>query len=152
MSGKFQKPRGTIDILPKDIAIWHKIEETARKICKKYGFEEIRFPTFEQIDLFQRGVGNTTDVVQKEMYTFSDKEGRQFALRPEGTACIVRSIIENGKCSDAMPLKLYYLINCFRYEKPQAGAAGNSTNSERSFSVRNPLQPTRKSFRSHTNS
>ncbi len=121
MSGKFQKPRGTIDILPKDIAIWHKIEETARKICKKYGFEEIRFPTFEQIDLFQRGVGNTTDVVQKEMYTFSDKEGRQFALRPEGTACIVRSIIENGKCSDAMPLKLYYLINCFRYEKPQAG-------------------------------
>ena len=121
MSVKFQKPRGTIDILPKDIPVWHKIENTARQICKKFGFEEIRFPTFEQIDLFQRGVGNTTDVVQKEMYSFSDKEGRQFALRPEGTACIVRSIIENGKCSDAMPLKLYYLINCFRYEKPQAG-------------------------------
>ena len=116
-----QKPRGTLDILPEDMPVWLKIENTAREVCRRYGFHEIRFPTFEATELFSRGVGDTSDVVQKEMYTFEDRDHRSFTLRPEGTACIVRSIIENGKCFDAMPLKLAYLINCFRYEKPQAG-------------------------------
>ena len=116
-----QKPRGTMDILPEDMPIWLHIENAARAVCKRYGFHEIRFPTFEATELFARGVGDTSDVVQKEMYTFEDREHRSFSLRPEGTAGIVRSIIENGKCYDAMPLKLAYLINCFRYEKPQAG-------------------------------
>ena len=116
-----QKPRGTMDILPEDVGIWQYIEETARKVAAKYGYSEIRFPTFESTELFARGVGDTTDVVQKEMYTFTDREDRSYTLRPEGTACVVRSLIENGRCSDTMPLKLYYIINCFRYEKPQAG-------------------------------
>ncbi|MBE6605451.1 MAG: histidine--tRNA ligase [Ruminococcaceae bacterium] len=116
-----QKPRGTMDILPEDVGVWQYIEETARKVSAKYGYSEIRFPTFESTELFARGVGDTTDVVQKEMYTFTDREDRSYTLRPEGTACVVRSLIENGRCSDTMPLKLYYIINCFRYEKPQAG-------------------------------
>lgn len=116
-----QKPRGTMDILPENIGVWHYIENKAREVAAKYGYEELRFPTFEQTELFARGVGDTTDVVQKEMYTFTDREERSYALRPEGTASVVRSLIENGKCSDTMPLKLYYIINCFRYEKPQAG-------------------------------
>ncbi len=123
MATNIQKPRGTTDILPDKVGTWQYIEKTAREISAKYGFGEIRFPTFENIDLFQRGVGDTTDVVQKEMYALEAKgQGEaRFALRPEGTACIVRSIIENGKCADAMPLKFYYIVNCFRYEKPQAG-------------------------------
>jgi len=121
MANKIQKPRGTMDIFPEDVALWHKIEEKARDVAKRFGFGEIRTPTFEDLALFKRGVGEVTDVVQKEMYTLTDKENRVFALRPEGTASVVRAIIENGKTSDAMPLKYYYLINCFRYEKPQAG-------------------------------
>lgn len=116
-----QKPRGTMDILPQEIPYWHKIEQVARETAEQFGFGEIRFPTFEATELFQRGVGDTTDVVQKEMYTFCDREGRSFTLRPEGTACVARAVVENGKVSDPMPLKYYYLINCFRYEKPQAG-------------------------------
>lgn len=116
-----QKPRGTIDILPSDTPTWRFIEKTARDAAARYGFEEIRFPTFEATELFNRGVGDTTDVVQKEMYTFTDRENRSLTLRPEGTASTVRSLIENGLTSGTMPLKLYYLINCFRYEKPQAG-------------------------------
>ena len=99
-----------MDILPEDSPTWQYIEETARRVTRKYGFSEIRFPTFESTELFQRGVGGTTDVVQKEMYTFTDREGRSFTLRPEGTACVARSLIENGKCSDTMPLKLFYLL------------------------------------------
>ena len=116
-----QKPRGTMDILPKDIATWQFIESKAREVAAKFGFSEIRFPSFESTELFHRGVGDSTDVVQKEMYTFTDREGRSLTLRPEGTASVARTLIENGMCSDTMPLKLYYLINCFRYEKPQAG-------------------------------
>ncbi len=118
---KFRKPRGTMDILPPDIYVWNKIEDTVRATAHRAGFEEIRTPTFEELGLFARGVGDTTDVVQKEMYTFTDKDERVFALRPEGTASVVRALIETGKCSDTMPLKLFYIINCFRYEKPQAG-------------------------------
>lgn len=116
-----QKPRGTMDILPSEVSTWQFIEKTARGVAAKYGFNEIRFPTFESTELFHRGVGDSTDVVQKEMYSFTDREGRSLTLRPEGTASVARSLIENGMCSDTMPLKLYYLINCFRYEKPQAG-------------------------------
>jgi len=116
-----QKPRGTIDILPDKAAIWLEVENRIRKIAKRYGFGEIRLPTFEVTELYNRGVGDTSDVVQKEMYTFTDNDNRSISLRPEGTAGVVRSIIENGLCSEAMPLSLYYIISCFRYEKPQAG-------------------------------
>ena len=93
-----------------------------REEAEKYGYGEIRTPTFENTELFVRGVGDTTDVVQKEMYTFSDREeNRSISLRPEGTASVARAIIENGKCQDPMPLKYYYIISCFRHEKPQAG-------------------------------
>lgn len=116
-----QKPKGTFDILPEEMPAWRYVENAARKTAAKYGFEEIRTPVFEATELFQRGVGDTTDVVQKEMYTFTDRDNRSMTLRPEGTAGLARAVIENGKCSDAMPLKLFYIINCFRYEKPQAG-------------------------------
>ena len=115
------KMRGTMDILPEDVGAFRYIEECARRVAAKYGFSEIRTPTFEATELFRRGVGETSDVVQKEMYTFSDLDGRSLTLRPEGTAGVARAVIEHGKCSDAMPLKLFYLINCFRYEAPQAG-------------------------------
>ena len=116
-----QKPRGTMDILPKESKKWQFIEKVARDVCKKHGFGEIRFPTFEETQLFQRGVGDTTDVVQKEMYTFIDRDGTSYSLRPEGTACVARSVIENGLAGDTMPLKLFYIIHCFRHERPQAG-------------------------------
>ncbi len=116
-----QKPKGTLDILPDEMALWHKIENAVRDITSKYGFGEIRFPTFEQSALFKRGVGGTTDIVQKEMFTLDDRDGNELCLRPEGTACVVRSVIENGLFNEPMPLKLYYLTNFFRYEKPQAG-------------------------------
>lgn len=116
-----QKIRGTMDIMPEETPLFRRIEETARRCAARYGFSEIRTPTIEATELFQRGVGNTTDVVQKEMYTFTDNDGASISLRPEGTASVVRALIEHGRCSDAMPIKLYYLINCFRYEKPQAG-------------------------------
>ena len=121
MAVKIQKPRGTMDIFPKDALLWQMIEDKAIDVAQRYGFGEIRTPTFEELSLFKRGVGEVTDVVQKEMYTFLDREERQFALRPEGTASVARAIIENGKASDVLPLRYFYLINCFRYEKPQAG-------------------------------
>lgn len=117
-----QKPYGTNDILPGCTEKWQYIESVARETAALYGFGEIRFPTIEYTELFQRGVGDTTDVVQKEMYTFDDREeGRSISLRPEGTASVARSVIENGLYGGTMPLRLYYIINCFRHEKPQAG-------------------------------
>ena len=117
-----QKPYGTNDILPGHTEKWQYIESVARETAALYGFGEIRFPTLEYTELFQRGVGDTTDVVQKEMYTFDDREeGRSISLRPEGTASVARSVIENGLYGGTMPLRLYYIINCFRHEKPQAG-------------------------------
>ncbi len=115
------KPRGTEDILPTDSPLWRKIEETAHNICKRFGYKEIRTPVFEDTALFQRGVGDTTDVVQKEMYTFEDKGGRSITLRPEGTASLARSFIENSLYANPQPTKLYYIISCYRYEKPQSG-------------------------------
>lgn len=116
-----QKMRGTMDIMPEESPIYRFIESTARRVAAKYGFSEIRTPTFESTELFKRGVGDTTDVVQKEMYTFCDNDNRSITLRPEGTASVARALIEHGRCGDTMPIKLYYLINCFRYEAPQAG-------------------------------
>ena len=117
-----QKIKGTMDILPEETPLWRYIEGVMREEAEKYGYGEIRTPTFENTELFVRGVGDTTDVVQKEMYTFADRdEGRSISLRPEGTASVVRALIENGKCSDPMPLKYYYIMSCFRHEKPQAG-------------------------------
>ena len=117
-----QKIKGTMDILPDETPLFRYIEGIMREEAEKYGYGEIRTPTFENTELFVRGVGDTTDVVQKEMYTFQDRdENRSISLRPEGTASVARAIIENGRCSDPMPLKYYYIISCFRHEKPQAG-------------------------------
>lgn len=114
-------PRGTQDFLPADTAKLRFIEATALETAALYGFKEIRTPTFEHTELFDRSVGDTTDVVQKEMYTFTDKGGRSITLRPEGTAGIVRCVMEHGLINDALPLKTCYILSCFRYEKPQAG-------------------------------
>ena len=117
-----QKIKGTMDIFPNETPLFRYIEGVMREEAERYGYGEIRTPTFENTELFVRGVGDTTDVVQKEMYTFADRdEGRSISLRPEGTASVARAIIENGKCQDPMPLKYYYIISCFRHEKPQAG-------------------------------
>ncbi len=116
-----RKPRGTMDIMAPEIYKWQFVERKLKSVASRFGFSEIRTPTFEDLSLFQRGVGEGTDVVQKEMYTLEDREGKTFALRPEGTASVVRALIENGRCGDTYPIKLNYLINCFRYEKPQAG-------------------------------
>lgn len=118
---KFAAQKGTRDILPADIYKWHKAERLFADVCHLYGYEEIRIPTFEQTDLFQRGVGDTTDVVQKEMYTFNDKGGRSITLRPEGTAGVVRSFIENGMTSLPSPVRMFYNITAFRYENVQKG-------------------------------
>ena len=114
-------PRGTNDILPSEVYKWQYAEEVIREICKNFGVSEIRTPVFENTELFERGVGDTTDVVEKEMYTFEDKGGRSITLRPEGTASAARSYIEHGLFNNPQPTKLYYLIGCYRYEKPQAG-------------------------------
>ncbi|MBQ6823438.1 MAG: histidine--tRNA ligase [Clostridia bacterium] len=114
-------PKGTQDILPRDSGRWLQVENIIRELCAQYGFREIRTPVFEHTEVFVRGVGETTDVVTKEMYTFEDKGGRSVTLRPEGTAGIVRAFVENGLFNEALPTKLYYMIQCFRYEKPQKG-------------------------------
>ncbi len=118
---RYAAQKGTKDILPQEIFRWHKAERTFADVCHSYGYEEIRVPTFEQTDLFQRGVGDTTDVVQKEMYTFEDKGGRSITLRPEGTAGVARSFIENGMTSLASPVRMFYNITAFRYENVQKG-------------------------------
>lgn len=114
-------PRGTKDVLPGDVYKWQFVESTASSVAGDFGFEEIRFPTFENTELFLRGVGDTTDVVQKEMYTFEDKGGRSITLRPEGTASVVRSFLENSLYAGGLPVKVFYIAPNFRYEKPQAG-------------------------------
>ncbi|MBR5975205.1 MAG: histidine--tRNA ligase [Clostridiales bacterium] len=118
---KYSCQKGTKDILPEEIYKWQKAESAFAEICGQYGYKEIRIPTFEQTDLFLRSVGDTTDVVQKEMYTFEDKGGRSITLRPEGTAGVVRSFVENGMSSLPSPVRLFYNITAFRYEKMQKG-------------------------------
>lgn len=116
-----QKPKGTKDVLPNESYRWQYVEQVARDVAARFNFKEVRFPTFEATELFQRGVGDTTDVVQKEMYTFESKGEASLTLRPEGTASTVRLFLENGLYGGALPGKYYYIIPCFRYEKPQAG-------------------------------
>ena len=114
-------PRGTQDVLPSQSGRWQYVEQTALDTARLFGFSEIRVPTFEHTELFNRSVGDTTDVVQKEMYTFQDKGNRSITLRPEGTAGVMRAILQNNLLAGALPVKVSYLVNCFRYEKPQAG-------------------------------
>ncbi len=113
--------KGTLDLLPNESYKRQFIEHTCLEIAQNFGYKEIRTPVFEHTELFQRGVGDTTDVVQKEMYTFEDKGGRSITLRPEGTAGVVRSYLEHGLFNEPMPQKLCYITSCYRYEKPQAG-------------------------------
>lgn len=117
----FQKPTGTQDFLPGTVEKWQYVEEKARDLCRRFNYREIRTPMFEQTELFQRGVGETTDVVQKEMYTFEDKGHRSMTLRPEGTAGVVRAYAENKLYGEPDVSKLYYMGPMFRYERPQAG-------------------------------
>ncbi|QMT18731.1 histidine--tRNA ligase [Planococcus maritimus] len=120
--GNIQAPRGTYDVLPQDSAKWQEIEQTINRLCNLYQYKEIRTPVFEHTELFQRGVGDTTDIVQKEMYTFQDRGDRSLTLRPEGTASVVRSYVENKLFGQPdQPVKLYYTGPMFRYERPQAG-------------------------------
>lgn len=116
-----QKPKGTKDILPDEVYKWQYIESKIKDIFENAGMKEIRVPVFEHTELFSRGVGETTDVVQKEMYTFEDKGGRSITLRPEGTAGVVRSYIENGMASRPTPIKLWYEMAMYRYENVQKG-------------------------------
>lgn len=120
--GTYKAPKGTNDVLPEESYRWQYLEETIRGIVKKYGFLEARTPVFEHTELFLRGVGDTTDIVQKEMYTFEDKGGRSLTLKPEGTAGMARMFVEKGLYAEVQPTKTYYLYSpVFRYERPQAG-------------------------------
>jgi histidyl-tRNA synthetase len=114
-------PRGTRDILPQESYKWHYVEGVVRELCREFGYGEIRTPVFEHTELVQRGVGETTDIVQKEMYTFEDRGGRSLTLKPEGTAPAVRAFVEHSLYSEAQPTKMYYITPVFRYERPQAG-------------------------------
>ncbi len=116
-----KKIKGTEDVLPKDSYRWQFVEDVMRKESASYGFKEIRTPVFEHTELFARGVGQTTDVVQKEMYTFDTKGGESVTLRPEGTAGAARAVLEHGLVNESLPIKASYFVSCYRYEKPQAG-------------------------------
>lgn len=114
-------PKGTEDLLPQDSYKWQYLESLFAKTAQTYNFKEVRVPTFEHTELFERGVGDTTDVVEKQMYTFNDKGGRSVTLRPEGTASVVRSFLQNSLYALPMPMKMFYNIACFRYENKQKG-------------------------------
>ena len=116
-----QRPKGTQDVTPKESCKWHTIEQITRQAAEQYGFSEIRTPVFEDTGLFVRSVGDTTDVVQKEMYSVTAKGDASFTLKPEGTAGAVRAMLENGLMNEGFPQKVYYITPCFRHEKPQAG-------------------------------
>ncbi|CCO08794.1 histidine--tRNA ligase [Desulforamulus hydrothermalis] len=115
------RPRGTNDILPGEVEKWQYLEELVRQVCREYGYGEIRTPLFEHTELFARGVGETTDIVEKEMYTFTDRGHRSLTLRPEGTAATVRAYVENKLYALPQPIKLFYIGPMFRYDRPQAG-------------------------------
>lgn len=114
-------PRGTKDILPDTVGDWLYIEKEIRDLCKRFGYQEIRTPVFEHTELFQRGIGEGTDVVDKEMYTFTDRGGRSVTLRPENTASAVRAYLQNKLYAEADLVKLFYIGSMFRYDRPQAG-------------------------------
>ncbi len=115
------KPRGTNDILPGEVEKWHFLELQIRGICREYGYSEVRTPIFEHTELFLRGVGDTTDIVEKEMYTFTDRGKRSITLRPENTASVVRAYLEEKLYAGPQPVKLFYCGPMFRYDRPQAG-------------------------------
>jgi len=117
----YQAVRGTSDILPEEQAYWRHVEQAAVAFCQLYGYQRIDSPTFEETGLFTRSVGQETDIVEKEMYTFADKSGKKITLRPEGTASVCRAYLEHGLHNQPQPVKLYYLTSIFRYERPQAG-------------------------------
>ena len=117
----YKAPRGTHDVLPSESYKWQYVENAIRTVCRSFGYKEVRVPVFEHTDVFERGIGDTTDVVQKEMYTFLDKGDRSITLRPEGTAGVVRCFLEHSLYAEAQPIKMYYMMSCYRYEKPQAG-------------------------------
>jgi len=121
MKVKYRRPRGTMDYLPDYLDRWSYIEEIWRTLTRTYGFREIRTPVFELTDLFVRGAGETSDIVSKEMYTFTDRGGRSISLRPEGTAAVARAYLENHLYTGPQPTKLFYVMPMFRYERPQAG-------------------------------
>ena len=114
-------PKGTKDVTPKESYKWHYIENTVRSVADNFCVNEIRTPTFEHTELFLRGVGDTTDIVNKEMYTFLDKGERSITLKPEGTAGVARAFIENSIFANPQPTKMYYITPVFRYERPQNG-------------------------------
>ena len=118
---QIQSPKGTRDILPSEVQTWQWVEQVARSVFGTYGYQEIRTPIFESTDLFVRGVGDTTDIVEKEMYTFNDRGNRSVSLRPEGTASVVRAMLQNRLMEGASVLKFYYIGQMFRYDRPQAG-------------------------------
>lgn len=120
-SFKIQRPKGTQDVTPSQMYKWNTVESVVKEAAGSFGFKEIRIPTFEDTGLFVRSVGDTTDVVQKEMYTVTAKGDAEFTLRPEGTAGTIRALIENGILNEGFPQKVFYVLSCFRHEKPQAG-------------------------------
>ncbi|MHB1158782.1 MAG: histidine--tRNA ligase [Chloroflexota bacterium] len=117
----YQAPRGTQDVLPEDEKYWRYVEDTATRLAGQFGYGLIRTPTFEDTSLFVRGVGESTDIVTKEMYSFEDKGGESLTLRPEGTAPVLRAYLEHGMASRPQPVKMYYLMSMYRYDRPQAG-------------------------------
>ncbi|MBQ7756106.1 MAG: histidine--tRNA ligase [Oscillospiraceae bacterium] len=121
MANYIQKPKGTQDVVPSESYKWHTVENIVSETAEQFGFREIRIPTFEETGLFVRSVGDTTDVVQKEMYTVSATGDSTFTLRPEGTAGTIRAMLENGILNEGFPQRAYYILSCFRHEKPQAG-------------------------------
>jgi histidyl-tRNA synthetase len=121
VSKRFQAPKGTRDLLPPETAVWAAVEDAARRVFGLYGYREIRTPLFEETELFARGVGEGTDIVGKEMYTFTDKGGRSLTLRPENTASVCRAYVEHGMDRLPQPVRLYYVGPQFRYERPQKG-------------------------------
>ena len=116
-----KRPNGTMDATPSEVYKWHTIERVAKETAEQFGFREIRIPTFEDTGLFVRGVGDTTDVVQKEMYTVSSTGDKTYTLRPEGTAGTIRAVLENGILNEGLPQKVFYILSCFRHEKAQKG-------------------------------
>src|SRR5689334_25217553 len=121
MAERFKAPRGTFDVLPEHTAVRHRIVETSARVLEAAGYRRIDLPVFEDTDLFARGVGESTDIVQKQMFTFEDQGGRSLTLRPEGTAPVARAYIEAGLHKEPQPVKLWYVGPFFRQERPQRG-------------------------------